>query len=295
MRTSQTDRSGCSTAGSSKKKTWKRPRTKQRESALNLEGGAMTALLRGTSVLLLALFAGCLNATVIGTPRAEFCASYSLAPNGRVAIQNLYGDVQITAWDRDEVLVRATKHSSDAGRLNDAQIVVDTSSGMVSIHTVYPGGSAEHPASVEYHIMVPRGANLENVKLVNGGLSLSGMTGPVKASSVNGSIKAERMEGQVDLSTVNGFLDAGFLRISRSNPISLSSVNGPIKVSLPSGAGANVSARNLSGGIDADFGRAWRAPGGHRPAAAADSRGPRRYPHDRNRGGPLPPHRSPRP
>ena len=244
----------------------------------------MTALLRGTSVLLLALLAGRLNANVIGTPRVDFCASYSLAPNGRVALQNLYGDVQITAWDRDEVLVRATKHSTDAGRLNDAQIVVDTSSGMVSIRTLYTGGDTEHPASVEYHIMVPRGANLENVKLVNGGLSLSGMTGPVKASSVNGSIKAERMEGQVDLSTVNGFLDAGFQRISRGNPISLSSVNGPIKVSLPSGAGANVSAHNLSGGIDADFGRSWRAPGGHRLEAAVNGGGTQIRLHNVNGG-----------
>jgi DUF4097 and DUF4098 domain-containing protein YvlB len=238
-----------------------------------MEGGAMTATIRGTSVILLALAAGGLQATVIGTPPAEFRASYALASNGRVAIQNLYGDVQITAWDRDEVLVQAIKHSSDAGRLNDARIVVDTSSGMVSIRTLYTGGDAGHPASVEYHIMVPRGANLEDVKLVNGGLSLSGMTGPVKASSVNGSIKAERMEGQVELSTVNGFLDAGFERIGKSHPISLSSVNGPIKVSLPSGAGANVSAHNLSGGIDADFGRAWRAPCGHRLEAALNGGG----------------------
>src|ERR1035437_8727247 len=203
----------------------------------------MTAMLRGTSVMLLALSAGGLNATATGTPRAEFRASYSLGPNGRVAIQNLYGDVQITAWDRDEVLVEGTKHFADAGQA----------------------------ASVEYHIMVPRGANLENVKLINGGLSLSGMTGAVKASSVNGSIKAERMEGQVELSTVNGFLDAGFQRISKGHPISLGSVNGPIKVSLPSGAGANVSAHNLSGGIDADFGRAWRAPSGHRLEAGRSS------------------------
>jgi DUF4097 and DUF4098 domain-containing protein YvlB len=242
-----------------------------------------TAILRGTSVMLLALAAGGLNGA-IRTPRAEFRASYSLAPNGRVVIQNLYGDVQIRAWDRDEVLVEATKHSSDAGRLNEAQIVVDTSSGMVSIRTQYTGGDTEHPASVEYHIMVPRGANLENVKLVNGGLSLSGMTGPVKASSVNGSIKAERMEGQVELSTVNGFLDAGFQRIRKCNPISLSSVNGPIKVSLPSGAGANVSAHNLSGGIDADFGRSWRAPGGHRLEAAVNGGGTQIRVHNVNGG-----------
>jgi DUF4097 and DUF4098 domain-containing protein YvlB len=201
-----------------------------------------------------------------------------------VAIQNLYGDVRITAWDRDEVLVEATKHSSDAGRLNDAQIVVDASSGLVSIRTLYTGGDAGNTASVEYRIMVPRGANLENVKLVNGGLSLSGMTGPVKASSVNGSITAERMEGQVDLSTVNGFLDAGFQRISKYHPISLSSVNGPIKVSLPSGAGANVSAHNLSGGIDADFGRAWRAPCGHRLEAAVNGGGTQIRVHNVNGG-----------
>src|ERR1035438_10522671 len=110
-------------------------------------GGAMTAMPKGTSVWLLALAAGGLQATVIGTPRAEFHARYSLGPNGRVAIQNLYGDVRITAWDRDEVLVEATKHSSGAGHLDDAQIVVDASSGMVSIRTLYTGGRSEEHTS----------------------------------------------------------------------------------------------------------------------------------------------------
>src|SRR5664279_2558983 len=95
----------------------------------------MRVRLPGTTILLLALVAGSLQATTIGIPGAEFRASYALASNGRVAIQNLYGDVQITAWDRDEVLVQATKHST--GRLSNAQIVVDTSSGGVSIRTQY--------------------------------------------------------------------------------------------------------------------------------------------------------------
>jgi DUF4097 and DUF4098 domain-containing protein YvlB len=225
-----------------------------------------------------------MNASIIGTSRAEFRASYSLLPNGRVVVQNLYGDVEIIAWDRDEVLVEAIKHSADPRRLNDAQIVVDSSHGMVSIHTLYTGSDAEHPASVEYHIMVPRGANLENVKLINGGLSLSGMAGPVKASSVNGSIRAEKMAGQTELSTINGQLEADFRQVSRCHSISLTSVNGPIRLSLPSGAGANVSAHNLSGGIDADFGRAWRAPGGHRLDAAVNGGGAQIRLHNVNGG-----------
>lgn len=249
----------------------------------------MTAMTRGTGLWLLAMLAGGLNASIInasigGTSRAEFHASFALIPHGRVVVQNLYGDVQITAWDRDEVLVQAIKHSSDPRQLSDAQIVVDSSSGLVSIHTQYTGSDAEHPASVEYHIMVPRGANLENVKLINGGLSLSGMTGPVKASSVNGSIRAEKMAGQTELSTINGQLDADFQRVSKCHSISLTSVNGPIKLSLPSGAGANVSAQNRSGGIDADFGHSWRAPGGHRLDAAVNGGGAQIKLHNVNGG-----------
>ena len=230
-------------------------------------------MLRVTGAILLALGAGTVDASTIGAPRGEFRASYSLAPTGRVLVHNLYGDVEITAWDRDEVLVQATKHSTDPRRLNDAQVVVDSSIELVSIRTEYTGTDAEHPASVEYHIMVPRRANLENVRLINGGLQITGVTGPVKASSVNGSIKADRLEGKAELSTINGRLEAAFQRLSTCYPISLTSVNGPIRLSIPAGAGATVTAHNLSGGIDADFGRAWRAPGGHRLDASVNGGG----------------------
>jgi hypothetical protein len=215
--------------------------------------------------VLLVLLAGfVLHANVVGTPQKMFRQSYLLGPTGRVVIQNLYGDVRITAWDREEVLVEAIKRSPDPRRLDDARIVVDSSSELFSIRTQYAGSDAEHPASVEFRITVPRTARLEDVKLINGGLSISGVTGFVRASSVNGNIKAEKLEGQADLSTINGHLEADFNRISRDHPISLSSVNGPITLSIPSATGASLVARNLSGGILSDFGRVARVAGGHR-------------------------------
>jgi DUF4097 and DUF4098 domain-containing protein YvlB len=120
---------------------------------------------------------------------------------------------------------------------------------------------------------VPRAATLDDVKLVNGGLSISGLTGAVRASAINGNIKAERLEGEADLTTINGQLEADFNRISPSKPISLSSVNGPIRLSIPSGAGASLTARNLSGGIQSEFGRPWRAAGGHRLHATVNRGG----------------------
>jgi hypothetical protein len=245
----------------------------------------MLQLLKGILVVPLAMIAGdALHANIIGTPRTEFRQTYALGPTGHVLVQNLYGDVSITAWDRDEVLVEAIKHASDPRRLDDAHIVVEPSSGALSIRTQYAGSDAEHPASVEYRITVPRNATLEQIKLVNGGLSISGVAGSVKASSVNGSITAEKLEGQADLSTVNGKLTAGFNRVSRANPISLSSVNGPIQLSIPAGAHASLNARNLSGGIASDVGKVARAEGGHELHAMVNRGGTPIHVHNVNGG-----------
>jgi len=226
-------------------------------------------------VVVLATFAGAsLQARVIGLPQSQFRQTYSLNHTGHVVIHNLYGNVSITAWDRDEVLVEAVKKGRDPRRLEDARIVVDSSSEMLSIRTQYLGVDAEHPASVEYRITVPRTANLENVKLINGGLSITGVSGPIKASSVNGSIKAERLEGQAELSTINGQLDVDFNRLSRTNPISLSSVNGPIKLSIPGDSSAVLFAQNLSGGIDSEFGHSWREGTGHKLLTTVNRGGP---------------------
>jgi putative adhesin len=240
---------------------------------------------KATWGIVLALSA-CTNvfANRIGTSKPEFRQAYMLNPNGRVVIQNLYGDVEITAWDRDQVLVQAFKRSSDARRLEDAHVVVDSSSSLVSIRTQYAGADAEHPASVDYRIMVPRTANLENIRLINGGLSITGVAGPVKASSVNGSIRVERLEGETDLSTINGRLDAGFERVSRGNQIHLSSVNGAIQLSIPSCAGASLDAKNLSGGIESAFGRPWRGSDGHRLKALVNHGGAQIHLHNVNGG-----------
>jgi DUF4097 and DUF4098 domain-containing protein YvlB len=241
--------------------------------------------MRATWVLAVAFAAAAgLSANTIGIPASEFRQAYALQPHGRVIVQNLYGDVAITAWDRNEVLVEASKKSADPHQLDDARIVVDSSSEVLSIRTQYAGTDAGHPASVNYRIMVPRTATLENVKLINGGLLISGLAGPVKASSVNGSIRAERLGGQTDLSTVNGQLDAGFERVGKGKPITLSSVNGPIRVWLPFNAGASVDADNRSGGIESEFGRPWRGADGHRLRTTVNRGGTPVHVHNVNGG-----------
>ena len=206
-----------------------------------------------------------------GSYRDEFHQTYAFNAHGRVALENINGDVRITAWDRNEVRVDAAKRASSQERLDDAQIVVDAVLGSITIKTHYPGqGNSEHPAIVDYAVKVPRTARLDQVKLVNGTLEISGMLGEVHASSVSGAIRTHGLKGNVKLSTVSGRLEATFDELEASRSISMNSVNGAIEILLPMDARADLQADPVSGGISSDFGRPTergRLPGRHWSAA----------------------------
>jgi hypothetical protein len=189
----------------------------------------------------------------------EFHQTYPLAAGGRVELDNINGAVHISGWDRNEVKVDAVKYASTKERLDEAKIDVEAGNDFVSIRTRYPNhdytfnGGWNDPAGVEYTLMVPRGARLDEIKLVNGSLDIRGVSAEVRASCINGKMLAEGLQGRVKLSTVNGRMEARFEHLTNS-PVELSSVNGGVELILPSDANAELEASTISGGIDDDFG-----------------------------------------
>jgi DUF4097 and DUF4098 domain-containing protein YvlB len=190
-----------------------------------------------------------------GTYHAEFHQSYALEPHGSVVLENINGDVTITAWDRNEVKVDARKRALSQERLDDARVIVEVGRGSIAIRTQYPEqDTSDAPAIVDYNVKVPRAARLEHVKLVNGALEIAGLRGEVRASSVNGGIRTRGLAGDVWLSTVSGRLEAMFDEVPASRSISMNSVDGSIEVLLPMDARAHLQADTVSGGISSDFG-----------------------------------------
>lgn len=195
-----------------------------------------------------------------GALTEEFHHTYPLTPNGRVELDNINGPVHISTWDRSEVKVDAIKSADEKERLDEAKIEVDSGKDYISIQTKYPDhdhtfnwGSHDNPASVEYTLTVPRAARLDEIKLINGELDITGTTGEVHASCINGKLTAQNLSGRAELSTINGRLDATFNQLSAA-PIELKSVNGSVELTIPSDAKAEIEASTVSGGIDNDFG-----------------------------------------
>lgn len=192
-----------------------------------------------------------------GGSSEKFQKSYALSAGGTVSLQNINGNVKITAWDKNEVKIEAVKYADDRNDLDNLKIEVDASNDIVAIHTRYPEERDEHHGhgyEVEYSLTIPKGANLDKLDLINGKIDITGVTGTIAASTVNGAIHADNLVGGCDLKTINGEVEAKFGTMAAESFASLKSVNGAVVVRIPAGTNANVEANTTMGHITNEFG-----------------------------------------
>jgi DUF4097 and DUF4098 domain-containing protein YvlB len=214
----------------------------------------------GTVCALLILALGAHASDHRGALTVEFHQTYPLTADGRIELDNINGDVHISSWDQNQVKVDAVKYADTKEQLDEAKIEIDSRNDALSIRTKYPDhdknwnwGSHHSAASVEYRLTVPRTARLDEIKLINGSLDITGVSGEVRASCINGRLEAHNRAGRARLSTINGRLDARFDQIAGPS-VELSSVNGSVDLTIPSDAKAELEASTVSGGINNDFG-----------------------------------------
>jgi DUF4097 and DUF4098 domain-containing protein YvlB len=195
-----------------------------------------------------------------GSLTEEFHQTYTISADGRVELDNINGSVHISTWDQNAVKVDAVKSADTKERMDEAKIEIDSGKDYVSIRTKYPNhdnswnwGSHNNPASVEYTLTVPRTIRLDEIKLINGSLDVTGVSGEVRASCINGRLEAHDLAGRAELSTINGRLDVRFGQLAGQS-VELNSVNGSVELTIPSDSNAEVEASTVSGGINNDFG-----------------------------------------
>lgn len=184
----------------------------------------------------------------------EFHRTVPLSSNGRVSLENINGNVTITGWERNEVQIDAVKKANSQQKLDEARIEVDAGSDSVRIRTRYPEGhNNNNPATVTYELHVPRPARLDAIDLVNGSLTVSQVSGDIKASLVNGKTSVRDLAGRAELSAVNGSINAYYASLNNVSEIRLKSVNGSIHLGLGPSPNADVTVSTVNGGITTDF------------------------------------------
>ncbi len=161
-----------------------------------------------------------------GTEQTDrFSRRAKIGRDGRVTIQNIAGNITVTAGSGDEVSIEAIKRTrADASQLATVHIIVDERPGRVEVRTEHTARNDR--VSVDYTVTVPASASLE-LKSISGTVKVTGVQGGVRADTISGNIVTASTPRLELAKSVSGDVDLG--DVSTDTDVSASSISGSVR------------------------------------------------------------------
>jgi len=208
-----------------------------------------------TRIILLPLLA--LATALPAKVTEKFTEILPLSAHGALRLDNVNGDVDIEAWDKNEVSIEAEKSARNEDYLKKIEIRIDAKPDRIVIETVIPKTGRKWfenaQYAVRYRLRVPAGVSLEKIDVVNSDLTVTGVRGRVNLDTVNGSIDAKGLRADGVFDTVNGGIRAAYDSLDGVKKIDLDTVNGSATITLPANSSASLIADSINGSIACDF------------------------------------------
>ena len=191
-----------------------------------------------------------------GRAQDTWTRTYTLADKGRLELINVNGRITAEAATDGKVTVEATRTAKgstyEAAKENLAKLEIreEVSGDRVRVESRPPRLSGFSGHEVEWTIKVPPGV-IVDLRTVNGGVRINGLSGEVHAKTTNGGVKGTDVRASLlEASSVNGGIEiefAGSLDVNAS--VDLETVNGGVELGLMSDSKATISARAVNGGV----------------------------------------------
>ncbi|MBM3785766.1 MAG: DUF4097 domain-containing protein [Acidobacteria bacterium] len=172
-----------------------------------------------------------------------------------VRFQTVNGSISVKTHAGREVIIDsdAALPSTKEGRngmkqilLGHGGVTIEEENNTVTIKPDHAGGGS-------FTVLVPGGSSV-NLKSVNAKeIRVEGLDGEVNAETVNGSVILLDVSGPVVAHALNGKLTANLKRMPEGKPMSFSTLNGRIDVTLPASAKADLKLTSQYGDIFSDF------------------------------------------
>ena len=176
----------------------------------------------------------------------RFSRKVRIGRDGRVSVQNISGDIVVSAGSGDEVSIEAVKHGrGDQSQLAAVRILVDDRAGRVDVRTEYDNSRMFRNinVSVDYTLTVPAGASVD-LKSISGNVKVTGIRGGVRAETVSGNVTSTDTPRVEQAKTISG--DVTLTGITTEGDLAVGTVSGTVHA-------RNVKARGLElGSVSGD-------------------------------------------
>jgi hypothetical protein len=161
-------------------------------------------------------------------------------------------EVTVEARSRGDEEPRERRPSESRGmkRLNlpgNAGLDITEEDNVVNIRT------SSFNRGADLVITAPRRSSLQLKCMNNGDIEVEGVEGDIEANNLNGRVSLKNVSGTVNAHSLNGEVTAVLDSVDPSKPLSFSTMNGDIDVTLPANPKANVRLKTDHGEIFSDF------------------------------------------
>jgi DUF4097 and DUF4098 domain-containing protein YvlB len=130
--------------------------------------------------------------------------------------------------------------------MSGSGLAVDQSENTITVST------RSFMTNADLSLHVPVNTSLK-LKSVMGDVVVDGVTGDVEAESTNGRMTLTNISGAAVVHGINGSIIATFARVPPDKPMSFSSLNGDIDVTLPADTHARLKLKTNNGDAYSDF------------------------------------------
>ena len=169
--------------------------------------------------------------------------------NGSITIKTHAGN-DVTVSATRGVQRREPAAARGLRRIDTGLAGISVDSGNNNVITI-GGGAGSGTGSLEIEVPVKTNLNLESH---NGSrISVDGVEGDIEATNHNGTVNVMNAAGSVVAFSHNGRVVVSFRDITAGKPMSFTSMNGNVDVTLPPAAKAELKMRTDNGGIYTDF------------------------------------------
>jgi DUF4097 and DUF4098 domain-containing protein YvlB len=182
---------------------------------------------------------------------------------GTVKVTVFRGGITVTGYSGKEVTVEARVRGSmlqeEEEEVNEKargmRLIRSSASGLsiTEEDNVMSIGAQSMKYAVDITIQVPFKTTLKLGCFNNGDITVDKVTGEIEVNNHNGAITLTDITGSVVANTFNGELKVIFVSITPDKPMSFSTWNGDVDVTLPSSFKADIKMHSEQGDIYSDF------------------------------------------
>jgi len=177
-----------------------------------------------------------LSPSVSGGDTDRQTRTLPLPPGRALSLEITVGQVRIESAPGGDAVIDVVRHGPSAEALTRIPIVIEEDSAEIRVRGVQADGATDPALRTDVTIRVPQHAVLRAVRIVEGGLTLTGLQGAIAADIRRGSIQATNLDGVVRLETgIGHIIDVRLMleAIPEDARIMALALNGTINSQIP--------------------------------------------------------------